>query len=147
VKDRLVWSIFWAMVAFFFISIASMFIIVPIVGRTTGDSPLRFSVFAGLPVFFGLGVALVVLTVKRKVPGLLQKFLLLAGSSAVGLLVFAVLHNLVTALLISVFDFGADFDEPVFFVLATTICPLCFLVGAVGSIVLAVKDRRLTASH
>lgn len=146
-KDRLVWSIFWATVAFFLISVGSMFILVPIVGRTTGDSPLRFNAFAALPVFFGLGVALVVLTVKRKVPGLLQKFLLLAGSSAVGLLVFAVLHNLVTALLISVFDFGADFDEPVFFVLATTICPLGFLVGAVGSIVLAVKDRRLTASH
>ena len=142
-KDRLVWSIFWAMVAFFFISIFSMFILVPI----AGDSPLRLNAFAALPIFFGLGVALLVLTVKKKVPGLLRKFLLLAASSAVGLLFFAVLHNLVTALLINFFGFGADFDEPVFFLLATTICPLGFLVGAIGSFVLAIKDRRLTASN
>jgi hypothetical protein len=135
------------MVAFFLISIASMFVLVPILGRSTGDSPLRFSVFAALPVFFGLGVALLVLTIKRKVPGLLQKFLLLAGSSAVGLLIFGILHNLVTALLISVFNFGTDFDEPVFFMLATIVCPLGFLVGAIGSIVLGIKDRQLTASQ
>jgi hypothetical protein len=133
------------MVAFFLISVGSMFILVPILGRT--DSPLGLNAFAALPVFFGLGVALLVLTVKRKVPGLLQKFLLLAASSAVGLLLFAVLHNLVTALLISSFGFSADFDEPVFFILATIVCPLGFLVGAIGSIVLGIKDRRLTASN
>ncbi len=142
-KDRLVWSVFWAMVAFFLLSMGSIFILVPILGRTTGDSPLRFNAFAALPIFFGLGVALVVLTIKRKVPGLLQKFLLLAGSCAVGLLLFAILHNLVTALLINFFGFGADFDELVFFILATTVCPLGFLVGAVGSIVLAIRNRRL----
>jgi hypothetical protein len=139
-----VWVIFWVMVAFFLIIIASMFILVPILGRTTGDSPLRFSTFAALPVFFGLGVALLVLTIRTKAGGILYKFLLLTGAAAVGMPVFAVLHNLVYALFIM--WFGADFwgaggDEPVFFILATMVCPIGFLVGAIGTIVLAIKNK------
>jgi hypothetical protein len=54
-----------------------------------------------------------------------------------------VLHNLVYGLMIH--WFGKDFwerkrlhDEPFFFVMAVFICPIGFLVGAVGSIVSAV---------
>jgi hypothetical protein len=141
IKDRSIWTVFWAMVAVFLLTIASMFILVPILGRTTGDSPLRFSFFAALPVFFGLGVALLVLTVNKQEPGLLKKFLLVTGASAVGLPGFAVLHNLVTAMLINFFGFSRDFDEPVFFTLATAVCPLGYLVGAIGSIVTARKNR------
>jgi predicted cobalt transporter CbtA len=141
IKDKSIRSIFWAMVAVFVIIILIMFILVPILGRTTGDSPLRFSFFAALPVFFGLGIALLVLTIRKQEPGLLKKFLLLTASSTVGLPVFAVLHNLVTALLIYSFHFAEDFDEPVFFTLATIICPLGFLVGAIGTIVIARKNK------
>jgi hypothetical protein len=139
VKNKSIRGIFWAMVAFFIISIASMFIFVPILGRT--DSPLRLSAFAALPVFFGLGVALLVMTIMKQEPGLLKKFLLLSGASAVGLLTFAVLHNLVTALCIKFFGFSNDFDEPVFFTLATAVCPLGYLVGTIGTIVIARKNK------
>jgi hypothetical protein len=76
-----------------------------------------------------------------------KKFLKLMGASAVGLIVFAVLHNLVYALFI--YFFGEDFwirvgleDEPFFFIMAIIVCPAAFLVGAVGSVVLAIKKFR-----
>ena len=94
---------------------------------------LGFNAFAAWPVFLALGVTLIVLTVKKKVAGILKKFLLLTGASAVGLPVFAVLHNLVSALF--------NTEEPVFFILATMVCPIAFLVGIVGTIVLAVKNK------
>jgi quinol-cytochrome oxidoreductase complex cytochrome b subunit len=140
-KNKSIRWIFWAMVAVFVIIILSMFILVPILGRTTGDSPLRISFFVALPVFFVLGIALLVLTIRKQEPGLLKKFLLLTASSTVGLAVFAVLHNLVTALLIYSFHFAEDFDEPVFFTIATVVCPLGFLVGAIGTIILEHKNK------
>ena len=124
---KLIWSIFWVLVGVFVIVAGTMFI--PSVGRL----PLRLNVFAGWPVFAALGVALLVLTVKTKVGGTLKKFLLLTGSSAVGLLVFGILHNVVSALF--------NTEEPVFFIIATIVCPIGFLVGAVGTIVLAIKTK------
>ena len=105
---------------------------------------MPFVVFPAFAVIGVLGVALLVLTIKAKVRGMLNKFLLLTGASAVGLPVFAVLHNLVFALFIKLFGesfWGAAGDEPVFFILATMVCPIAFLVGVVGTIVLAVKNK------
>jgi ABC-type multidrug transport system permease subunit len=77
---------------------------------------------------------------------MLKKFLILTGASAVGMAGSQFLHNLVFGLFIQLF--GADFwdrigigDEPVFFMLAVFVCPLAYLVGAVGSIVLMVRRR------
>ena len=123
-----VWIIFWVMVGVFVIVAGTMF--VPPIGRL----PMRLNVFAGWPVFFLLGVTLIVLTVKTKVGGMLKKSLLLTGSSAVGLLVFGILHNVVSALF--------NTEEPVFFIIATIVCPIGFLVGAIGSIYLAIKSKR-----
>jgi hypothetical protein len=91
-----------------------------------------FLISAGVALL-GLGVTLLVLTVKQKVPGLLKKFLLLMGSSAAGLTVFVILHNLISGLF--------NIEEAVFFILATIVCPIGFLVGAVGTIVLAAKNK------
>ena len=123
-----VWIIFWVMVGVFVILSGTMFI--PSVGRL----PIRLNFFAGWPVFTALGVALLVLTVKTKVGGTLKKFLLLTGGSAVGLLVFGILHNVVSALF--------NTEEPVFFIIATIVCPIGFLLGAIGSIYLAIKSKR-----
>ena len=133
-KRKLSWPIFWALVVVF-VANASMILI---------GMPNAYAFFIGIGVLFVLGVALLFLTIKTKVSGTLKKFLLLTGASAVGLPVFAVLHNLVYALLIVWFgeDFwGASGDEPVFFILAVIVCPIAFLVGAVGSIVLAIKNK------
>jgi len=94
---------------------------------------------------FLLGAALIFLTVKEKVGGVLKKFLLLTGASAMGIPVSISLHNAIYALFIH-FS-GADFwdrigigDEPVFFIMAIFVCPIGFLVGAIGSIVLRHKE-------
>jgi hypothetical protein len=94
-------------------------------------------VFVSLPawiLWMVLGVVLIVLTLKRKVGGKLKLYFLLTGASATGFLVFVVLHNLVGALL--------NIEEAFFFVLATVICPLGFLVGTASAVIIAIKIRR-----
>jgi hypothetical protein len=132
-KGKLLWSIFWASVAVFVIEMGMMFTPLPQSG---------YAIFAGLAVFFGLGVTLIVLTVRAKLKKMPKAFLLLTGASAVGLPLFAVLHNVVYALFINFFGEGfwsGVGDEPFFFILAVMVSPLAFLVGAIGSIVLGAK--------
>jgi len=89
-----------------------------------------------------LGVGLLIFGI-RKLSDKLRAFVILTGSSAVGFFIFVLLHNLVYGLFIHFF--GAAFwnggDEPFFFILAVIVCPLGFLVGAIGSIVLAIRSR------
>jgi len=82
----------------------------------------------------GLGVTLLALTAKSEVEQKLKNFLLLTEASFVGLPVFGILHNAVSGL--------TNFEEPVFFILAIIVCPLGFLVGIMGIIVLKIKKSR-----
>ena len=136
-KAKVSWPLFWALIAVFAISVCLF--LIDLFGEIVGGSVLFMTPFA---VFFLLAVALLVFTLWEKVAGLLRVFFLLTASSAVGVLVFMMLHNLVYGLFIHFF--GADFwnggDEPVFFILALIVCPLGFLTGAVGSIVLRIKE-------
>ena len=133
---------FYALVGIFFV-IASV-IAIPAFGRYTG---LPFLTISGT-AFFLLGVALIFLTLKQKVGGMLKKFLVLTGASSAGFFVSFILHNVIYGLFIR--WFGADFwtrtlgmdDEPFFFILALFVCPIGFLVGVIGSIVLFVKERK-----
>jgi hypothetical protein len=137
--------VFWIMVVVFIIIILSMFT----GGLFAGRVPFGYIIFPAFVIFVGLGIALIVLTVKKRPRGIRKTFLILTGASAVGIPVFAVLHNLVYALLILIFGedvWGSLGDEPVFFTLAVIVCPVAFLVGAVGTIVLAVRDRLIIAA-
>jgi hypothetical protein len=98
---------------------------------------MPYGFFSLIVVLTVLGVILIMLTVQKEVTGTLKIFLLLTGAATTGFSVFAVLHNLVTAMFIKFFKANKNFDEPVFFILATIVCPLSFLAGAVGTIVLA----------
>ena len=96
--------------------------------------------------FAALSIALVVLTFKKKVQGTLKKFLLLTGISPLAMVAFIFLHNLFFGLFIAVF--GNDFwertglgDEPLFFILAVIVCPIAFLIGFIGSIVLLIRKK------
>ena len=91
-----------------------------------------------------VGIVLILNTIKRKITGKLKKFQLLAGASALGLPVFAVLHNVVYMLGIMWFGESAwgNGDEPVFFILAAIVCPLGLLVGGIGTIIIRMKQRR-----
>jgi len=139
-NGKLSWPIFWALVGVFVV-IVCLLLIPPFI--------LRGYIFWWFLIIFGsifllLGVALIVLTVREKVSGALKKFFLLTGASAAGFFVSFILHNAVYALFIHFFGEGFwNGDEPFFFIMALFVCPLGFLVGAIGSIVLGVKACRL----
>ena len=144
-KRKVSWPIFWALIAVFIVLIIIMLTPANTFIRTLGGSSFLWLFSTAGAVFFLLGAALIFFTVKEHVRGTPKAFLILTGACAVGLPVFAVLHNLVYALFI--LWFGEDFwgsmgDEPVFFMLAIVVCPIGFLVGAVGTIVLAIKNKR-----
>ena len=138
-KDRLIWPVYWALVVVFIVVMGIFFI-----GRELllGIFPI-FLIASGITLIL-LGAALIYLTLKKKMRGSLKKFLLLMGASAAGIPISVVLHNVIYGLFIHFF--GANFwdrvglsDEPVFFFMAVFICPIAFLVGAIGSIVCSVK--------
>jgi hypothetical protein len=136
-KGKLIWSVFWALIVVFVIFIGMIFT-PPVNELLFGEyNPTLLGyifVSSGGVVLTGLGVTLLVLTAKTKVERRLKKFLLLTEASFVGLPVFGILHNAVSGL--------TNFEEPVFFILAIIVCPVGFLVGAIGSIVLRVKKSR-----
>jgi len=135
-KGRVSWPLFWALLGVSVV-ILCLFFIEPL-NDLFGGSGLFLAPFG---VFLLLGVALLVFTLREKVAGLLRAFFLLTAASAVGVFVFILLHNAVYGLLIHFFGegFWNGGDEPVFFILAVIVCPLGFLTGVVGSIVLRIK--------
>ncbi len=68
-----------------------------------------------------------------KVDDKLKFFLILTGGSAILFVASILLHNLLPAVL--------GFEEPIFFLIAVLVCPVAFLVGTVGSIILLIKAR------
>lgn len=135
---------FWALVGIFVVIASAIVIPAPVFIKRRIFPFIAFFVIA----FFLLGLGLIFLTLKQKVGGMLKKFLILTGASSAGFFVSVLLHNFIYGLL--VYWFGADFwdriglaDEPFFFFLAIIVCPVGFLIGAVGSIVLFIKKRKL----
>jgi len=93
-----------------------------------------------------LGILLLVLTLKNKIERKLKKFLLLTGASATGFFVFVFLHNVFYALgkitgHILIINYLMEALHVIFFIIAIFICPIGFLVGIAGSIVLFIKKR------
>lgn len=96
-----------------------------------------FNVLIGLVVgFVALAVLQIVLTVKSREPRLKRVFFLLTAASAVGIPVFAVLHNVVYGL----FFHGSDGDEAFFFILALIVCPVLFVIGSLGSVICGIRN-------
>jgi len=140
VKRRASWPLFWALIAVF-VLIVCFFLIEPF-GDLIEGSELFLSPFI---IFFLLGVALLVFTLREKAEGLLKAFFLLTAASAAGVFIFVLLHNGFYALAtvadqIPVLGTGLEFLHAAFFIVALIVCPLGFLTGAVGSIVLRIKN-------
>jgi len=132
--------IFWALVVVFVFIVG--YIMIPIFSRYMG---FYFIIVSGI-IFFLLGIALIFLSVREKIDRLLKKFLILTGASAIGIPIGILLHNLFYALFIKLF--GTNFwdiigigDEPFFFILATIIWPIAFLVGVIGSMVIFIRKE------
>ncbi len=138
-SDKLRWPTFWALVGVFVIIICLF--VIPAFGELLSGSLVFLTPFA---LFFLLGAALIIFSVRGSASGGLKRFFILTGASAVGVLVSILLHNLVYGL----FEYfaGADFwnggDEFFFFIMALIVCPLGFLVGVVGTIIIGARRRK-----
>jgi len=97
--------------------------------------------------FFLLGLALVFFTVKKKVKGGLKKFLMLTGASSSGFFVSILLHNFLYGLAvitarITILHYLMEILHGLFFIVGIVVCPIGFLIGIVGSIVLFIKGKK-----
>lgn len=133
---------FWATVGVFLLIVSEFFI--PWVRELFKGSLVFLLPFM---VFFLLGVLLIILTLKEKIVGRLKKFLILTGASAAGFFVFVFLHNAFYGLAmltgqIAVLKYLVEALQVACFLIAIFVCPLGFLVGAVGSAKLLIKKRQ-----
>ena len=83
-----------------------------------------------------------------KTSGRLRRFLLLAGSSLLGFVVFGILHNAFYGLAtittdITLLSSSMEVLDVVFFCMAVFVCPAGFLVGAIGSMVLFIRKPKV----
>jgi len=87
------------------------------------------------------GIGLIILTLKKKIIGKLRLFLLLLGYSSAGFLLGVVFHNMLYALGtligdVAILDILINILGAAFFITAVIICPICQLIGIVGTLIL-----------
>src|SRR5665648_233960 len=92
--------IFWLIFTFFILSALSMYAM-PLFGQY-----VRFISIPSMVILSILGIALIVLAARSKFTKISKAFFILTGSSALGITVFGVMHNLVFALLIKLLGEG-----------------------------------------
>lgn len=134
--------VFFWLILVFFIVIALNIYAVNLIGFFN-----RYLFYSSIIALFCLGIALIVLAAKAKYTKISKTFFILTGASAAGMIAFLLLHNLAYALLTKFFGEGiwsGMGDEPVFFILATIVCPLALIVGVIGGIVLIAGKKVLS---
>ena len=132
--EKTIKLLFWALMGFFVLVMAVIFVPDNIGGLFKG--PLFL-----LPIFIFsfLGALLRIMTLKEKGEPKLRKFLILTGASAAGFFICILLHNAFYALAvifqhITIIKYLMEALHVFFFFLAIPICPLGFLIGIAGSI-------------
>jgi hypothetical protein len=128
--------IFWITFAFSIMVIAGMY------GMYLYLAPY-IGILIGVPfkaVLSILGIVLIVLAAKAKFTKIAKIFFILTGASALGMVLSMLLGDLVFALWLKDLEkvFAMNLS---FYILATIVCPLALLVGAIGSIVLIAKKK------
>jgi hypothetical protein len=90
---------------------------------------------------FIVGAAIIILSLLYIERSWTRRFMLIMGASLAAFPVLVVLHNAVYGVFILLFggDFWKGGDEPVLMILAVIVCPLGFLTGIIGSLVIAVR--------
>ena len=78
----------------------------------------------------------------KKLQGRLRIFVMMMAGSVLGFFVAVLLHNAIYAVVFVKLLEKPDFDEPVFFIIAVVVCPIVFVVGAVGALVTLLRQRR-----
>jgi hypothetical protein len=122
------------MIAFFLLTICVM-----VADGYLDNFSIGYIIVTFWAIFSSLGVLFLILTLRQKIEGAQRFLFLLTGSSATGFAVFVLLHNIVSGLF--------NIEEPVFFFLATIICPLGFLAGVIGTIVLSIRNKPNTTTE
>ena len=102
-------------------------------------------------ICFLLGLALLILALRWQERTLLRTFWILAGASTLGFALGSVLHNAFYALAMvteqwAILSGAMNVLEVAFFLIAVLLCPVAFLVGTVGAIVLIVRSRASAAT-
>ncbi|UCD09102.1 MAG: hypothetical protein JSU79_00185 [Dehalococcoidales bacterium] len=96
-------------------------------------------ILAGLAI-----IGIILYLINRKIKTKLNKLQLLAVASGIGIIIFAVLHNVVYAL--GIVWFGDDFwvggDEATMFIIALFVCPLGLVGAAIGTIILRKRRQK-----
>jgi len=131
-------TVFWMLLALSVLALSNIFIL------NEFDLFNRYIFFASAVILTLLGIALIVLAAKAKINRISKAFFILTGSSAAGIVIGSVLHNLVYALFIELFGKGfwaGMGDEPVFFIIALVVCPIALLAGIIGCIVLIARNK------
>ena len=129
--------VFWALVAAF-----ALLVLTVLLPDVRGLMRLVFLPLMAL--CFLLGLALLILAVRWRQVGLLRTFWILVGASTAGFGAGSVLHNAFYALGTVTGDWpilhaAMHGLEVAFFVLAVLICPIAFLVGTIGAVVVIVR--------
>jgi hypothetical protein len=135
-------KVFYSMIGIFVLILC--FFVVPF-SDTLRRTLFPYAGLLGL-AFLILGIMLIVFTIKAKVKGKLKVFLILVGGSAGMVLVSVLLHNLVYALAIVSenivwLSWLFEFLHGTFFIIGLLVCPIVFIVGVVGSIVMFCKKN------
>ena len=120
---RLIWPIFWVLVADFMVLLVNSTI--PAAAQWSNNYMfLAILVFA---LFLLLGIALLLLTLTGKVGGLLKKFLILTASAPIAITIGFVVLEAAPPLIANI----------IFWAIV-----IAFLVGTVGGIVVAHRQRK-----
>ena len=129
-KGKLIWSVFWLLVVDFMVCLLGF---IPAVARLMRGAGFLL-VFA---LFILLGIALIVLTVRGKVAGLLGKSLILTGAAPVAFVIIFALAETIG----SIIPGALQIWNYVLYVIMAV-----FPIGVVGSIVLAIKNKQVKQS-
>jgi len=120
---KAIWPVFWALVGDFVVLAVNF---IPAVGQWSLTFVAFLPVLVGV-LFFALGIALLVLTLKGKVAGLLKTFLILTGTAPIAIPIGFVFLEAVPETI----------GNGILYVIL-----LAFLTGIIGSIVLARRQPK-----
>jgi len=141
-KENTLTITFYLLVTVFVLAISIIFI-----PAFRGFISGTFMIISGV-ILVILGSVLIGLTLVQKVEGKLKKLLILTGASAAGFFVFALLHNIFYGLEqvtshITILSYLMKAFEVIFFLIAIFACPIGFLIGVIGTIIMFNKKRKM----
>ena len=141
-KENTLTMIFYLLVAVFILAVSIIFI-----PAFRGFVSGAFMIISSAILLLFSSV-LIGLTLVQKVEGKLKKFLMLTGASAAGFFVFVLLHNIFYGLEqitshIAILSYLMKAFEVIFFLIAIFACPIGFVIGVIGTIVMFNKKRKM----